>query len=355
MEQKNRLGELDALRGLAALAVVFYHYTTFYDSWFGHKEEMLFSFKYGYFGVHLFFIISGFVIYMSISKTSNVKDFIVKRAIRLYPSYLIAVILTSIATSLYILDELKTSLKDTLLNLTMFQGVLPIGVKNVDASYWSLGIEITFYIICSIALLLGVIKKPILLSISTMISVFAIKFLYQNNLIHPIIGDMGIVNYANLFIAGIMFYQLKNSNNNKSTINLVIFTTFIYQVLFQSMVSGMVVLVFLLVFYGVIYNKFKFFNIRLLKYFGAISYSLYLVHQFIGYIIINFLENQLAMTSSLLLVLIPMLISIGIASVITFYIEIPIQKVLFLKYKRTNNISLETKFNKVAEVTSKGG
>ena len=341
MEQKSRLGELDALRGLAALAVVFFHYTTFYESSFGYKEGLLFNFKYGYFGVHLFFIISGFVIYMSLPKTSNVKDFIVKRAIRLYPAYIVAVLLTFIITYLSILDKLKTTLKEMLLNLTMFQGVLPIGIKNVDGSYWSLGIEITFYIICSIALLLGIIKKPVLLSTITMLSIFTIKILYQNNLIHPIIGDMGIVNYANLFVAGIMFYQLKNSKNREHIINLVILSTLIYQIIFQGKLSGIFVLGFILIFYGVIFNKLKFLNNNILRYFGTISYSLYLVHQFIGYILINYLENGLMLSNSFILISTPLALSIGLATVITFYIEKPIQKILFLKYKGVNKDELE--------------
>ena len=54
MVQKKRFEELDALRGVAALSVVLFHYTTIYDYIFGHKEPLIFNFKYGSFGVQLF-------------------------------------------------------------------------------------------------------------------------------------------------------------------------------------------------------------------------------------------------------------------------------------------------------------
>ena len=65
----NRLQELDALRGIAALMVVLFHFTM------GRQEANL-GFKLGTTGVDLFFIISGFVIFMSLSKVKNSKDFI---------------------------------------------------------------------------------------------------------------------------------------------------------------------------------------------------------------------------------------------------------------------------------------
>ncbi|MGE6553384.1 hypothetical protein ACQKFK_32120 [Bacillus mycoides] len=50
--KEKRLTELDALRGLAALSVLLFHYTYFYNQSYGHvKEEYLLNFKYGSYGV----------------------------------------------------------------------------------------------------------------------------------------------------------------------------------------------------------------------------------------------------------------------------------------------------------------
>lgn len=58
----HRLAEVDALRGLPALAVVLFHYTTRFTDLFGANPPPTISFPAGHYGANLFFIISGFVI-----------------------------------------------------------------------------------------------------------------------------------------------------------------------------------------------------------------------------------------------------------------------------------------------------
>src|SRR5262250_3203475 len=77
---KSRLEELDVLRGLAALAVVVFHYS-------GHATRYFtgfpFHFTVGLHGVELFFVISGFVIFMTLERTARLRDFAVSRFSRL--------------------------------------------------------------------------------------------------------------------------------------------------------------------------------------------------------------------------------------------------------------------------------
>src|SRR4030095_2287642 len=84
---KIRIGELDALRGLAALAVMIFHYTGHYGKNVGHVDRPLLELALGNYGVQLFFMISGFVIFMTIEKTRTAMDFVVTRFSRLYPAY----------------------------------------------------------------------------------------------------------------------------------------------------------------------------------------------------------------------------------------------------------------------------
>ncbi|MGZ4099102.1 MAG: acyltransferase family protein, partial [Bacteroidia bacterium] len=67
-----RYKELDAMRGFAALFVMFFHYTT-------HTPHSLSFLELGVTGVDLFFIISGFVIFMSINKVRSAKEFMINR------------------------------------------------------------------------------------------------------------------------------------------------------------------------------------------------------------------------------------------------------------------------------------
>src|ERR1051325_10233808 len=73
--ERGRIGEGDALRGLAARAVVFYHYGQRYGELgaafpgqFPMNGQPLLPAPWGRYGVHLFFMISGFVILMTITK-----------------------------------------------------------------------------------------------------------------------------------------------------------------------------------------------------------------------------------------------------------------------------------------------
>src|SRR5689334_21950406 len=93
-KNSERLLELDVLRGLAAFGVLCYHYTTHHTLLFSPTIKPLFNFPYGVYGVELFFMISGFVIFMTLENTKRPLDFIVSRFSRLYPCYWASVILT---------------------------------------------------------------------------------------------------------------------------------------------------------------------------------------------------------------------------------------------------------------------
>ncbi|WP_171686575.1 acyltransferase family protein [Paenibacillus planticolens] len=317
-----------SLRGLSALSVVLFHFTTMYDRTFGHKESYIFNFKYGSLGVQLFFMISGFVIYMTIIKSTSLKEFIIKRSIRLYPAYITSVIITFLVTTIADLKPLTVGFVDFLINLTMVYGVIPFGIKAVDGVYWSLFIEISFYIICGFLLSIGLINRPIINSFVALILIFTIKILFLNHLLHPILGDLGIVNFTNLFIAGIMFFVLKNSKNK--VCHLIMLLCLLFEFCFKGTVAGLFVAAFCLVFYALIYNKLGFINKPFITYLGTISYSLYLIHSYIGYIIINQLEKN-GFTNELFII-VPLLVSVGLAHVITFHIEKPVQKYLLNKF-----------------------
>ena len=92
----SRMVELDALRGIAAVAVLGYHFTTRYQEQIGHVGGMPADLSVGRYGVHLFFLISGFVIFMTLERTRTVADFAVSRFSRLFPGYWAALSLTSL-------------------------------------------------------------------------------------------------------------------------------------------------------------------------------------------------------------------------------------------------------------------
>lgn len=98
---KSRLYEIDLFRFLAALSVVLYHYT--FRAYAAHDmSSMSFQqlgsfFRYGYLGVNLFFMISGFVILLT-ALNKDLIGFAISRIVRLYPTFWASVTLTAVAT-----------------------------------------------------------------------------------------------------------------------------------------------------------------------------------------------------------------------------------------------------------------
>src|SRR5690349_17773865 len=84
-----RLYEVDLLRIFAAVSVVLYHYlfAGYYKvvSPLGFEAPGLVA-RYGYLGVDLFFLISGFVVLLS-AWDRTPRSFLVSRVVRLYPAY----------------------------------------------------------------------------------------------------------------------------------------------------------------------------------------------------------------------------------------------------------------------------
>ena len=149
--RRERLVELDGLRGLAALSVVLFHLTTRFDRVYGHVTAPLLSHPLGHYGVQFFFGLSGFVIFMTLKRTQRPADFIVSRASRLFPAYWAAIAITTAVVAFGALPDLRQSPAVVLLNLTMLEGF--VGKPYVDGVYWTLTVELAFYV-CMFALFL---------------------------------------------------------------------------------------------------------------------------------------------------------------------------------------------------------
>ncbi|WP_106124679.1 acyltransferase family protein [Pseudosporangium ferrugineum] len=161
---RTRIAVLDGLRLVAALMVVAYHFIA-YDRgtvlpW-GAGAERVFPWlslpaSYGWLGVQLFFLISGFVICLSAwGRTPG--EFLRSRVIRLYPAYWAAALLTFAVLSLWPVVREPVGVSDLLVNLTMLQE--PLGVRPVDAVYWTLWVEARFYLLFAIVVWRGLTPR----------------------------------------------------------------------------------------------------------------------------------------------------------------------------------------------------
>lgn len=161
-----RLLLLDCLRLVAALAVVSYHYTAVFGSLFWGVPSLEVFPKlsgitaYGALGVQLFFIISGFVILMS-AYGRTIGQFASSRISRLFPAYWAAVILAALLLLVITRGEMnKVTWTDALVNMTMLQQ--SIGVKSLDGVFWTLWVELLFYVAIAFFLWRGMTYRRLL-------------------------------------------------------------------------------------------------------------------------------------------------------------------------------------------------
>lgn len=153
-DRAERLSGLDALRGLAVVVVVAFHYGARLGAlWPGHPYATGQDWCcIGDLGVHLFFVISGYVIALTVARSPGPADFAVARASRLYPAYWTCVLITALALWCWPVPGRSVGPAAVLANLSMVHGFF--GVPDVDGVYWSLLVELHFYVFAGIALLL---------------------------------------------------------------------------------------------------------------------------------------------------------------------------------------------------------
>jgi len=337
-----RYKELDALRGFAALFVVFFHYTT-------HTPYAVSFLELGVTGVDLFFIISGFVIFMSINKVSSAKEFIINRFSRLYPTYWTVVTFTTVlclVVSQYQTVAEPISLFKYAANMTMFQHYLRAG--NIDGTYWTMIIEMVFYILIVILFRAGLLKYIIaigliLLGITVVWDIFIeAYFLSFYKLIRYIFP---LINHFPLFFAGILFYKIANSPGANYRYYVLICLCLPVQVMLynnggsaQNYISqysyGLMLLAYFFIFSLFIHQKLGFIVNKPALFFGKISFALYLIHQYLSIDVIIPMLTKQANVNFMIAACLAFAVSVGLSAFITYYIEVPLGKKiksLFLK------------------------
>jgi len=325
----SRILELDTFRGIAVLMVVLYHYTTWYNSVIGHTDPIWINFPFGHYGVQLFFVISGFVIFMTINRSERSMDFVISRGARLYPVYWASVILTFSVMYFYGLQGKEQTLIQAVINLTMLQQ--HFGVKHIDGVYWTLTYEFIFYTLIFFVHKFGYIKKIVPICIVWLLLQFSSAIIEKYTGYFPWkITFYFVLLYANLFSAGIFFYLLAH-NKNVNYLHPLIGLCALNQYLVHGLESTIVILIVFTLFYLTIYNKLTKICNRPLLFLGTISYSLYLIHQYLGWVLLENL-GKINIPSNLS-VIITLSAAILIASALTFTIEKPANRWLRRKYQ----------------------
>jgi len=142
---KPRQDNIDLLRAAAILLVVFYHYTTRLPAAYLQSEYVPFTFEWGRHGVDLFFIVSGFCIFMTMDSSRSLEHFWARRIARIQPAYVAGIIITFTIVSIAGLPGREVSPAIALSNMVWLNAIP--NWPNVDHAYWTLIVELKFYIL----------------------------------------------------------------------------------------------------------------------------------------------------------------------------------------------------------------
>ncbi|MDB5799416.1 MAG: putative rane protein [Rhodocyclales bacterium] len=345
--QRPRVLWLDPLRFVAALAVMLYHF-----GFRGYAADSLsvmpYPFlaglaKYGFLGVDLFFLISGFVILMTAERTLTARAFCVSRAIRLYPAFLVCCSITFVTKAL--LGESNTSLTEYLLNMTLVGGLT--GVHYVAGVYWSLIVELKFYILMALIIRFDGVKRIETVYWLWLVAAAASSAIGWMPLKIALIGG-----FAHYFVAGGALYLIHRRGVSTGRIGLLTISgawvlwsvyghTLQLQTQFSTRFSPLLACViasgFFVVFLGAPYLQRERRSdssraSRFLVLLGAITYPLYLVHEDLGYILINWLYPAFNAHVVLVLTIVSML---TLSYAIQKFIEAPAMRILKDRFVKT--------------------
>ncbi|MDX3387265.1 acyltransferase [Streptomyces niveiscabiei] len=307
----NRLRALDGLRLVAALMVALYHYAgrgaQVSTSWGASpKTEFptLHQFAtYGCLGVQVFFVISGFVICMS-GWGRSLQSFFASRVSRLMPAYWFAVALLVVVMALPAVPFKGVSPSDALINFTLLQQ--PIGAERVLGVCWTLWVEIRFYALFALLVVIpGADRRRVLMfSIGWL---FAIPIAQASHL--PFLDLVVMPEYAPYFIGGMGLYLVHRDRRDiyawglaaagfligqhyavKDLWNASDPNAFAHRTTFG--IVAIVAFGFIAVA-AIALGWLNWANWKWLTVAGALTYPFYLLHEHLGWVIIWALHRKL--------------------------------------------------------------
>ncbi|QIT46281.1 acyltransferase [Streptomyces antibioticus] len=311
-----RLRALDGLRLLAALMVACYHYGgrggEITHAW-GASPDRVFPvlhtpFAYGCLGVQIFFVISGFVICMS-GWGRSPRSFLASRAARLMPAYWVAVVLVTAVFALPVVAYEAVSPSDALVNLTLLQQ--PLGVDRVLGVDWTLWAEVRFYALFAVCVVLpGATRRRVLVFCAGWILAAAVA----QGARQPVLDLVLMPQYAPFFVGGVGLYLVHRDRRDPyawgiTAVGFLVGQHYAVRELwnaadpdaFAHRTSFGIVAVVALGFAAVAaiaLGLLERVNWRWLTAAGALTYPFYLVHEHLGWVVVETLHRRLGVPSA---------------------------------------------------------
>lgn len=382
-EVMTRYEELDSLRGLAALIVLMGHYLMVYPAYANYQYDsnssyMIYLFKEtplrlffssGNECVTLFFVLSGFVLYLSVNSANfHYSTYLIKRLFRIYMPYLVAISVAILAKLLlshidlpFITNWFSKSWTSLDTPSLLMEHLLFIGQYNTDAYnnvIWSLVHEMRISIIFPVLIFLFVRKKLIYSLFWLFVLIFSSTLcLYLFGSSVEITGILLSFHYSTLFLMGAILakyryelfaYTLKMKKPVKIVLLLGAIICFMYEgiigevellnnYIFRDYVVSCGVCMFIIM--SVSSKRISTaLRSRLLTLLGKISYSLYLYHLISLFSLMYLFYNKLPTG---LILIFSFFLSFLLSSVSYLLVEKPCMRLgsYFTRYKQEKVIS----------------
>lgn len=353
---KNKIWFLHLLRGVACLMVLYSHifqlfwikYNDLKMFWQGSDllinvsdvficrvNEIINNFhvQFRMLGVALFFLISGFVIPISLEKTKGI-PFLIQRMTRIYPVYVIGLLILSCSMLVYCFytkQHWQYGLKSIILNASLFKDWS--NVPTMDGINWTLEIELKFYILMAFLVQFFNIKNAriaIIIGLVFLILKFLTFILTSSFWSKPAF----IINFNIFFLTYMLigtgyynFYK-RNLSLKKLLFYIVTMVTICFVCMFRNQIFTINILDYyinyslaLLIFTIVYLIKERLAYNRVLNCLANISYPLYVVHGFNSYILMTvlykYIHNYYICTSAALVM------SLLLAYILHLVVELP--------------------------------
>lgn len=272
-----RITHIDGLRGLAALLVMTFHLTTRFDQLYGHTTALPINLPWGNLGVQLFFAISGFVILMTLRSLKSPLDFVVGRFSRLYPTYWAAMLLTALLLVIWPLQGHEVGMTQVLGNVLMFHELL--GVTSVNGAYWSLKVELIFYVLMFLAWTLKLLRRPFIMLAAWLAVSIASKFLPT-----PwTITQLGLLGFIPWFALGVAVYVAVGRHEDSRWWPAIAALSIADIAIDEGALHTFWAVAVLGIMFVGATGSFKALASKPLLFLGAISYPLYLLHEYLSY------------------------------------------------------------------------
>ena len=292
----NKNSQIQGLRGIACILIVFTHIVIKYTS------DYVVDFKYtnilgsvsylGAYGVAIFLIIAGWFLYVPDKKRALYFDVaIFRKYYKLWIPYVISITITYFLEHFLNLGDRTVTLKDYLVSLTMLQGFV-VGISPVDGSHWYLTTILMIYFGC-LFIENFVIHKRIVYSVWAVLGI--ISSIYEIR----ISGVMIQREYIGIVLISLFLRKIYENIKESGIVRLekiwqdiiVLILGFICTIKYHDYKYCIWVVLGCIIVYLCMLEKLKIFSARWLVWIGEMSYFIYLIHQNVSFMLMNTLTE----------------------------------------------------------------